>query len=464
MGPRSRALPQAARLDPVEPNSAADVHNPEVTTTARTSVLDVLDGFFGSRWRASDVEGLTDGQLVELAAQVDKFYQNWSVPCVVESGFRAYGGGAAAVQPQNPGLPFVRSALLYADEIVIHCPLDEWIFRKRGSFRVPGAYRSNTPLMNITLEPPRVVNDGSFWTVDHEENVLKLKQALQVLERYEVPIRDGWMIPVPHLRYWKSEEESIWTQIRKDVLDLEFHSILDAQWQNHPAIADFIRGGVVTPGSGWHPKDAARAKAEAPSLYFNRTLVIGNSAHARFTPAADSDLALLIHKAKQATLLNRDLRDVLLVRALDEFMVPDFDDQALAEICSIRRQADGFAEWRSRLAAIVSGKVVPTGSNLQEVQSLLSESIVQTVEELKASVRADLSLKARIGRARMEALDLGVLGVAFLAPGKVGLAMSLPPILKMAVQTLRSPTGGAGSVVLRLGKSNVFDVNMGGKR
>ncbi|GAA1261961.1 hypothetical protein GCM10009634_01690 [Saccharothrix xinjiangensis] len=297
--------------------------------------------------------------------------------------------------------------------------------------------------------------------MERGENVVKLKRALDVLLRYEAPIRDGWMIPVPHLRYWKAKEESIWTQVRKDVLDLDFHHILDRRWESFPAVADFLRGGELTPGAGWHPQDAAKARAESPSLYFNRTLAIGHSAQARFTPAADSDMALLVNKVKQATLLNRELRDALLLRSLDGFTVPDWDDMSLSEICSIRRQEESFAAWRTELSSLVAGKSVPTESNLNEVQDLLRESVVHLVEGLKASVRAERTLAARLSRARMKAMDVGFLGVALAMPGSVGWLMGLPPILKMAVQTLIAPSGGAGSVALRLGKSNVFNVNGG---
>ncbi|MFD9699438.1 hypothetical protein [Lentzea sp. NPDC059081] len=428
-----------------------------MASTARTSVLDVIDGFFGAPWSESDIESLSDGALKELGYQVENFYDNWSPPAIDGVKYRSYGGGASIVQPGNPGMPFLSSSLLYSDEIVMHCPLDEWVCRRRGTFRAPGPYRSNNPQLSVQPLPSADANQGSFAGSDHAENLAKILAATGRLKRFEKPIREGWIIPVPHLRLWKSSEEKIWSQIRRDVLDLDVHDILNREWVGMPAVSDYIRGLQVTPNAGWHPADAAKAVVEPPSLYFNRTLAIGSLVESRFTPCADVDLALLMNKFKQATTLNRELRDALLVKALDGYAIPNFDEQDILEICRIRKSDEAFDEWRAELSRLVSGKSIPTSADLGEVESQLSEAIKQMVSDLRRKVKNDRSLSARAARARMEFIDIGFLGVAAFLPEKLALAAALPPILKMAVQMLISPAGGAGSVLLKVDQAGLLN-------
>jgi hypothetical protein len=439
--------------------------------TPAVSVLDVLDDFFGSVWGVASVESLSDAELLDLAEAVNDHYSRARLPSAKDGVVRHYCGGASFMQPSIsvPGMavpmptlpsgnmiPFTPGALLYADELVINCPLDSWICRHRGSFRVPLPYVAKNGV-EIALSQPAAINDDGFWRSPMELNRQRISQALGMLADLEPGIRSGWLTLVPHLRYWKQNEQAIWSQVRRDVMDLQFMDLMNHPWKTEPAVSDVLRGFLTIPTGGYIPKDHNRALTESPSLYFNATLAVAATAQARFLPTADSDYGMLAHKIKKATMLNRQLRDGLLVHAMESVLVPDVRVDNFEDVMSIRADSESFADWRRGLENIVSGVGIPSNVTLEECQQLVTESLRDRVEGIREEGRSRASLGSRLTQARMESIDVGVAAALWMIEGASVPAVisGMALLFKAALQVLNPSVDGRSSVLLRLDKAGV---------
>jgi hypothetical protein len=437
------------------------------------SVLNLLDNFFGGVWGSASVEGISDAELFNLAEAIDDHYDRVRVPPAQEGVIRNYSGGASVMQPKVlvPGaavpmptlpsgsfIPFIPSALLYVEELAINCPLDSWICRHRGNFRVPLPYRAENGI-SISFSQPAAINDDGFWKSPVDLNRRRISEALGMLADLDRGIRDGWLILVPHLRHWKRHEHAIWTQVRRDVMDLEFMDVMKTPWSRPPAVSDFVRGHGTFPSGGYIPQDHNRALSEGPSLYFNATLAIASSTHARLLPAADSEYGMLAYKINRAKMLNRQLRDGLLIHAMESVLAPAVESEKIDEVMAIRADSHSFADWRHGLSEAVSGKYIPSNVDIEESQQLVAEQLQELVEGIRREGREASSLGARLSRARLEGIDIGFAAALCLAPGDlvVKVLSGLALLLKAAVQVASSPLDGRSSVLLRLDKAHVTE-------
>jgi len=295
-----------------------------------------------------------------------------------------------------------------------------------------------------------------FWHAEEAENRVRLSRALASLDHWAEAIRAGWLIPVPHLRYWKQREQAIWTQVRRDSLDPNFHALLEGAFTDDFAVADNVRGFGVVPNEGWLPLDAPRAQSEPISLYNNAMLAITAEADARFLPTADSDYAFLRHKAKIATSLNRELRDALTVDALSHVWLPGFEEEDISLICSIRRSEESFEAWRNGVRSLMSGSFLPATISAPECRDLVTETVQHHVATIRADIEQSQSLSGRLRNARLETIDLAYALAVFAGPGEAllkAVAAVGVPILKAAVSAFAPQVSGGNSVVLALDRA-----------
>jgi len=148
------------------------------------SVVDLLDAFFGGSWTGESVNQLSRDEMYSLAEDVNSFYSEFRLPHRGDQEYRCYSGGATFSQSGPPAstnqptavgpiplssIPiFARSAVLYADEIVVNCPLDAWVYRYRD-FRMPGPYWSYHRTMAITSLHTFGEYQPGFWGAEEAE-------------------------------------------------------------------------------------------------------------------------------------------------------------------------------------------------------------------------------------------------------------------------------------------------------
>jgi len=435
------------------------------------SVVDLLDAFFGGSWTGESVNQLSRDEMYSLAEDVNSFYSEFRLPHRGDQEYRCYSGGATFSQSGPPAstnqptavgpiplssIPiFARSAVLYADEIVVNCPLDAWVYRYRD-FRMPGPYWSYHRTMAITSLHTFGEYQPGFWGAEEAENRLRLSRALASLDQWSEAIRQGWLLPIPHLRYWRRREESIWAQVRRDALSPKFHGLLQEQFEENFAVADNVRGLDVVPNEGWHPQDAPRAQSEPISLYNNAMLAIAAETDARFLPTADSDYAFLQHKANVAVALDRELRDALTVDALSHVWLPGLEEEDVRLICAIRRDEESFAAWRDGIRSLISGSFLPSSMPVRECRRLTKETIDEYVSGIRGAITRSRSLSGRLASARPQAIDFAYAVVMFAVPGEIlikALAGVSVPILKAALSAFSPQVAGGNSVVLALDRA-----------
>ncbi|HEV7976147.1 hypothetical protein [Amycolatopsis sp.] len=431
--------------------------------TVNKTILDVLDRYFEGVWGPWSADILSETELSDLADLVEEFYHSYEVPPLEPHVVRHYSGSAtfnapgAEVSPAlaDALLSFSPSSLLYADQIIVHCPLDAWMYRRRGSFRAPEMYKTLDGMGIIPVNLADAANEIGFHGASTQENRKSIGHALAILSELDRGIRAEWIILVPHLRYWKSGEEQVWSQVRRDIDDPEFIKIMNTAWSLPPASGDGFRGFAVYGQGGYIGKDSNRSKSEIPSLYFNTIMTIADRSKSRFLAVADSDFALLRNSIRKAQFLDFRLRDALLINSMNDVMAPSLDEQKIDTLFSIRSDEDSFAEWRSSISKVVSGELIPINVEPGEAQGIVVERVEMLISDLRREVSRTSSIKARISP--MEYIDFGFAAAVWTISGSpLAAAVSmLPPILKAAVQAARSPAGNPASVLLKLDKSRI---------
>jgi hypothetical protein len=431
------------------------------------SVIDLLDSFFGAVWTADMVDSLSLDELDALAQDVNNFYASYSVPSN-QSGLRCYSGGAtftANIQRPSEGsatqlaasqlLPFAHAATLYADQIVVDCPLDAWIYSYRD-FPSPQQYWGNNGL-GLTLTPAYWVYGDGFFNSTEDESRARIRAALGKLEVLAPAIRAGWILPVPHLRIWKDRKYQIATQVRKDVLDLSMLDVIKGEYVDPPAQSDVIRGMAITPEGGFRSVDNARAIIESPAIYFNSVMAVADATDSRFVPTADSDFALVRQRISDAGKLNRAIRDGLAVGSLHQVLVPSFENFSFDTICDIRQSEQSFADWRDGIRELSNGDTPISESNLADYGEIMTERLANYVASIKADIARSSTLKGRLESIKPEAIDWTIAATMWMIPPQspvLKLVESLAaPLVRRALKSIVSPQGSAKSVIIKLGRA-----------
>lgn len=433
------------------------------------SVVDLLDTFFGTDlWSGESVDLLNDDDLDALAVDVDAFYAAYDTPKVKADQLRTYSGGSIftpdmkpqansqpRIAPDSHLLGFAHATALYVDQIVINCPLDAWIFSYRD-FLQPRPFRASNGMM-IELMSAHSVYGNGYRNAQADENRAQIKQALSRLGILSRAVRQGWIIPVPHLRMWKRRLESIRTQVRHDIMNPSLMGVLSSEFEIPPAQSDIMRGMQVHFGTGATlPQDYAHSVIESPMIYFNSSLAVAGDTDARFLPTSDSDFAILRQRLTDAGNLNRQLRDVVAVGSLRRTLLPTFDDATFATICKIRDSEESFHAWRNEIRALADGDALIPDQKMAAYESILDERIQSHVAKIDADIEKSPSLKSKIATIRPGKLDIGLAAAIWLVPPEGSItkliAAIAAPILKAAVTSFRSPSGTSRSVVMELRK------------
>ncbi|WP_125592362.1 hypothetical protein [Amycolatopsis balhimycina] len=285
---------------------------------------------------------------------------------------------------------------------------------------------------------------------------MQIREALIRLHVLAPAIRQGWVIPVPHLRIWKSKQESLRAQMRRDVVNLDLLQVLTSDFEIPPAQSDNIRGLSVMPGGGVVPQDHARSVIESPMIYFNSVLAVAGATESRFLPTADSDLMLLRQRVTDAGKLNRQIRDSLAVGSLKRVLVPVFDEATFETICSIRASEDSFNDWRDGVRELADGGYPIPANEMQEYESIMDERLAQHVLKIESSIEKTASLRGKINAVRPSKLDIGLAAAVWLLPPQASIsklgAGVLAPVLKAALNSFTTSRGSANSVVMKLQK------------
>lgn len=430
------------------------------------SVIDLLNNFFGAAWTADTVDGLPSDELDALAHDVNNYYTDYSAPSN-QSDLRYYSGGATfTANIQRPGgssatklsssrlLPFAHAATLYANQIVVDCPLDAWIYSYRD-FPSPQQVWANKGI-GLTLTPACWVYGDGFFNSAYDESRARIKAALGTLEILSPAIQAGWILPVPHLRIWKERKHQIATQVRKDILDLSMLDIIQGEYIDPPAQSDILRGMGITPEGGFRPVDNARAAIESPAIYFNSVMAVADATDSRFLPTADSDFALVRHRISNAGKLNRTIRDGLAVGSLHRVLLPGFEQFSFDTICDIRRSESSFADWRDGIRELADGDSLINSSDFADYGDIMAERLAVYVSKIQADIAHSRTLKGRFESIKPDAIDLAIAATMWIIPPEspvIKLVESLAaPLVRRALKSISSSRGSAKSVIMKLGR------------
>lgn len=432
------------------------------------TIVDVLDDFFTGSWVAGSIDRLKDDEIEALAGDVDDFYASYSTPSD-EAIIRSYSGGAAwsgnsdlADEPRlvstREVLPFAHAAVLYSEQVLFDCPLDAWICSYRD-YPKPGSFRGNNGMVVTPLVLGETYGDG-FARATIEESRERIKAALERLDVVAPAIRSGWLLPVPHLRYWQARRQQIVSSVRHDVADPRMFSVMSGDYSGPPAMADNVRGMNIVPDGGVHPRDSARATIEGPSIYFNSILAVADSTDSRFLPTADSDYAILREKIMRAAKQAKSVQDGLAVHSLHSELMPTFDDETFSVVCDIRNSESVFAEWRDEVAALASGETIDGEGGVERAQEVVDERLRDRCARIRASISKTKTLSGRLQAAteggKELGADIGLAAAVWAVPPEASVVKLLAgvsaPLLRRALKAAAPTTGGSASVLMKLDK------------
>lgn len=350
------------------------------------TVVDLLENALGSEHaRPERIDGLTSAQIEELEDLTNTFYREYEPVEPPEGEMRAYFGGWVSGNVGPDALDYLRRGLLYAHSVVIHDLVGAWFYRDRAKLKPLPEIRFRGGVRAQTSEPGLLRSDGYHAfpeDLDRTRNHLKL--VLPVLAELSPLIREGIVIPVPHLRVMVECQEGIMSAVRHDVRDTGFADLVRNPIDEALPRADSIRGGQVSVGSPARTIDAQRSLVQDPSYFLNKTLAIAAHSSSLYVPPAATDLALFEHRISELKVRQRLELDV--IPALVAAELPFFEGVPSRTLLDIRKNESSLDDWRRELRNAIRSIEVSRTVGLDfhaEARDVLNDCLVPQAREVQ---------------------------------------------------------------------------------
>jgi hypothetical protein len=395
------------------------------------TIIDVLEALFGDDDMSPERVGKMKRADVEaLAAAVNEHYVGWASD--EPTRLRAHlGGWVAGNFGDSDARGVLATALLYADQVLLHDPLAEWFFLDRRRIRGPPPIRYRNGAKLQGSEGHLLATDG--WIAhrdDLERNLRELRWMIPALAEMAPVIRSATAVLVPHLHVVVAAQEGLLSAVRHDLRDDQFIAAIESPIDQQPVATDFSRGvRLELSGAGGMVSDADRRLSFAgnPAYYLNKTLAVASAAHALYMPPSATDWA--IYEARVAAAA-RELKrvndlDLKVLAALHSSRLPLFEGIELATVSRAREDDDAFGEWRAALRRAARGlQHLPVEGAAFEADSrqLLEDELAPA----QKAVEKDATYFRRLRQASPDASVRLVAGAA--GAGVAAAAVGGPPI------------------------------------
>lgn len=356
-----------------------------------TTVLDVLEGFFGGLPARRDVERLSRAQIEELGdlaveSAVARLQEK------IDPGGLIYPGGWLG---QHWGDPVFRQELslqlLYQPRLLVHDPIADYFFRDVR--RIPDARPLRTTRGVTVHAGPREWAAPLLYLNEREDFEVvrsRLAYTIECLVDMAPLLRDSVVIALPQWPTIVARRRQIETSARYDVQDPAMRAVAESASLEGGQLPvwDNLRGMHVTMSDPWVPSDQAW-QWHREYLYLAKTLAVADVAGATYAPTSEDELRLLRAKAAQlGAALPRTHPRPELLREVGRVFLPDLQLSPAAAV-AMRRSDDVFEEWR-RLVRTVDHDT--RGDNDEELRQYVDDVLRPQAARVGRHVASSSSL------------------------------------------------------------------------
>jgi hypothetical protein len=381
-----------------------------------------------------------------------QFYDSWAPYPAAEGLLRVHlGGWVASAASEGTARDLLHAALLYAHEVVVHDPVAAYFEPGRRRLRAFEPVRGrglNTQTSSTHLE--RTVGFESFYdNLDAHRSHLSL--AIPRVGALASLIREGIVVPIPHLKLALQRQPRIWTAVRYLLADDEYTKLVDtpvdrpALTQDEGTLVQFL-----TP-----PATAADARVQQygdAAYYLSRSIAMADASYASYMPPSGTEWAIYDQRLKRlGTVLAREHKLELTVGpALLQSKLPYFSGLLAADVRAVRSSEEAFELWRTRLRGAAS-QIASLPSEGQTFVDDARDVLKGELDEAAAEVRQSISRTAALKRnLRPTALTVGTgaAGIAALGrPAALG-GVAITGMLRWLVDSLLAPNLSGSKAVL----------------
>lgn len=376
--------------------------HPSVVTT----VLDVLEGFFGGLPSPRDVQLLSRGQIDELGELAVASAEARLLEGADSDGL-VYPGGWLGRHWDEPVFRRDLSLqLLYQPRLLVHDPIADYFFADVQ--QVPDARPLRTTRGITVHAGPREWVTPLLYISEREnlETVRgRLGHTVACLVDLAPLLRQGVVVALPQWPTVVARRRQIETSARHDVRDAAMRAVAASASPEGGQLPvwDHLRSAHVTMSDPWVASDEPW-HWHPEYLHLAKTLAIADAAGARYTPGTDDELRLLQAKASQAASAAARLQvRAELLHEVARIFLPDME-LAPATAVAMRRSDDAFEDWRRLLRTIDHQSRGDSGDELRQY-------VEDVLQPEAAKVRRRVAGSSSLGDAALTGLTTVVSGV-----------------------------------------------------
>lgn len=425
--------------------------------TTQPTIIDVLENALDGDLSPGRIESLSMTEVRTIREVVLEFYDAWA-PYPAETGLlRVHLGGWVATNAGQGGTArdLLHAALLYAHQVVIHDPVAAYFEPRRRRLRAFPAVEGLG--LNVDASAAQLERTGGYESFPDnlEGHRSNLARGVVSLAELTPLIREGVVVPIPHLKLTLQREQKIWTGVRHLLHDDDYLKLLRNPI-DRPALS-FDTGTKVQFLTD--PRTSSDAKIQEfgdSAYYLARTLAMAEASYAAYMPPSATEWALYEQRIRRLpTDLSRRTRlDLTVAPALVSSDLVYFQGLSNRDLLAIREDEESFEHWRASLrrATRQISELPSEGEDFAaEARDVLTDHLDEAAGEVRqaTSRRSALKRNLRPTGVSLSTGAAGVGGAAVTGGGPAGLAaVGVSGMLKWLADSLLSPSLGGTKAVL----------------
>lgn len=382
-----------------------------------TTVLDVLEGFFGALPSKEDVRLLSRREVEELGDLAVESAEARLLETINSDGLTYPGGWLGRHWDEPVFRRDLSLELLYQPRLLVHDPIADYFFRDVQA--IPDARPLRTARGVTVHAGPREWAAQLLYVNEREdfETVRsRLAYTIDCIVDLAPLLQEGVVVALPQWPTIVARRRHIETSARHDVRDPAMGAVAASASLEGGQLPvwDNLRGMHVTVSDPWVSSDQPW-QWHPEFLYLAKTLAVADAAGATYAPTTEDELRLLQAKAgKAASAVTRDHIRPELLREVGRIFIPDLQ-LSPATAVAMRRSDDSFEDWRRLIRTIEHEARGDTGDELRQY-------VEDTLIPQAAKVRNSVDRSPSLGDAAWGGLTAVVSGV--VSQGGHGLGLT----------------------------------------
>jgi hypothetical protein len=418
------------------------------------TIVDVLENALDGEVGSERAMRLSMAEVRSLREVVIAFYETWVPYPAEEDSLRVHlGGWVASSAGEGLARDLLHAALLYAHQVIVYDPVAAYFEPRRRRLRAFGPVQG----VGISSEASAIHMERTGGFASHEDNLeghrTNLAAAFTRVAALAPLIREGTVVPIPHLKLALQRQEKIWVAVRHLLADDQYLEILEHP-VDHPALTQDEGTSALFLVQPRTAKDARLQNYGDAAYYLSRSIALADAAYASYLPPSGTEWAIYQQRLERlgASLRTRERLDLTVTPALVHSKLPYFKDLTSADLVAVRGNEESFDHWRSSLrTATRQITALPSAGEefAEEAREVLSDALDEVAAEVRQATSRSAALKRNLRRTTLT-VGTGAAGaVAMGSPPQTALGgVAATGMLNWLIESLLPPSLSGTKAVL----------------